>query len=475
MTATRRAGRSGHAIGAIFALLVLAVIGAPAAPARQQDAGAVLYRIFLTDGSSLVSFGEFSRVADRVVFSMPLGPVGPSGAPGLRLVSIPAGAVDWESTDRYAVSARAEHYAATRGEAEFSTVNAQVAWALNEIALTADPARRLQLAEQARQTLAEWSRGSLGYRAKDVSELGALLDEIISGLRAAAGADRFELSFVANVEPPPPVPMMLRPTLRESIEQALTAARLTGEPTGRIDLLRDAMRLLDGSEATLPAAWVVRTRVRAIGELSAELRLDQAYSTLSSSTLSAAGTYAKRADVRGIEELIQKTLKADDALGRKRPDTVSALLSALDARLDAARRLRLARDTWALRAPQYRAYQKSLNRSLGRIDRVRVALEDIRRLAGPDAAVLARAARQLDDSFRAVARVRPPDDLKPVHAMFVSALQLARSACRIRREAVESGEIAVAWDASSAAAGARILLQRASGDLDRFLNPPQLQ
>ena len=474
MSDTRRAARSGRATGALIALVAAATLGAPAAQARPQDATAVQYRIFLTDGSTLVSFGEFSRVADRVVFSMPLGSVGPSGAPGLQLVSISAGAVDWERTDGYVTSARAEHYAATRGDAEYSAVNAQVAWALNEIALTTDPARRLQLAEQARQTLAEWSRGSLGYRAKDASELAALLDEISSGLRAAAGADRFELTFVANVEPPPPVPMMPPPTLRESIEQALTAARLTDEPTGRIDLLRQAMRLLDGSEAMLPAAWVVRTRVRTIGELSAELRIDNAYSTLSSSTLSAAGTYAKRADVRGIEGLIQQTLQADDALGRKRPDSMSALLSTLDARLDAARRLRLARDTWTLRAPSYREYQKSMNRALGRIDRIKAVLEDIRRLAGPDAAVLARATRQIDAAIRAAAGVRTPDDLKPAHALFATALQLAGNACRVRRQAVESGEIAVAWDASSAAAGALILLRRASDDLQRFLSPPEL-
>jgi hypothetical protein len=458
----------------LVALLVLTGTGAAAAPARGQDDGAVLHRIFLTDGSALVSYGEFSRVADRVVFSMPLGSAGPADAPDLQLVTIPDSAVDWERTDRYAASARAQHYAATRGDAEFANVSGQVAWALNEIALTTDPARRLHLAEQARKTLAAWSRGSFGYRARDVSELAALLDEVVSGLRAAAGESRFELSFVAGVEAPPPVPMLPPPTLRDSIEQALSVARLTPDATSRIDLLRQAMRLLDGSEATLPAAWVVRARVRAIGELSAELRVEHAYANLSWSTLATARALARRADVRGVEGLIQKALQADEALGRRRPDAVSALLSALDARLDEARRLRLARDTWQLRAPQYRAYRKSVDESLGRIDRIKATLEDIRRLAGPDAAVLTRTTRRVDDAIRALSRVGPPEPLKPVHGLFASALQLARNACRIRREAVESGEIAVAWDASSAAAGALILLQRASADLERLLTPPQL-
>jgi hypothetical protein len=34
---------------------------------------ASLYRIFLRDGSTIVSYGEFARVSDRVVVSLPVG------------------------------------------------------------------------------------------------------------------------------------------------------------------------------------------------------------------------------------------------------------------------------------------------------------------------------------------------------------------------------------------------------------------
>jgi len=42
--------------------------------ARPSDAAddATLLRVFLRDGTSLLSYGEFARVADRVVFSMPI-------------------------------------------------------------------------------------------------------------------------------------------------------------------------------------------------------------------------------------------------------------------------------------------------------------------------------------------------------------------------------------------------------------------
>src|SRR5687768_5399120 len=41
--------------------------------AQSAPADAALYRIFLNDGSTLLSYGEFARVADRVVVSLPLG------------------------------------------------------------------------------------------------------------------------------------------------------------------------------------------------------------------------------------------------------------------------------------------------------------------------------------------------------------------------------------------------------------------
>jgi hypothetical protein len=68
----------------------------------------------------------------------------------------------------------------------------------------------------------------------------------------------------------------------------------------------------------------------------------------------------------------------------------------------------------------------------------------------------------------------PPSDLAAIHALFVSAAQLAGQAVAVRQHAVESGEIDRAWQASSAAAGALMLLQRAERDLAQALVPPVL-
>ena len=51
----------------------LALLVWAAAPAAAENTDAVLHRIFLSDGDTLVSYGEYVRVGDRVIFSIPLG------------------------------------------------------------------------------------------------------------------------------------------------------------------------------------------------------------------------------------------------------------------------------------------------------------------------------------------------------------------------------------------------------------------
>src|SRR5262245_29399516 len=90
---------------------------------------ATMFRVFLTDGRSLISYGELARVGDRVVFSMPIDAV---ANPSLRLVDIPADQVDWDRTERYAVSARSGRYVETQAEADYTELSNQITAALNE-------------------------------------------------------------------------------------------------------------------------------------------------------------------------------------------------------------------------------------------------------------------------------------------------------------------------------------------------------
>jgi hypothetical protein len=331
------------------------------------------------------------------------------------------------------------------------------------------------MAERARQQLADWSRGHYGYRAEDVRQILAVLDEVVSELRAVQGGNRFDLSLVAGAVPPPSVPMLPPPTLQESIQQALTAAALAETSGDRVSLIQSAITLIDSSPAGLPAAWVGTTRAEASRVLSRELALTHEYVTLSSRTLSSARRAAARADVRGVERELVEVRRRSSRFAGQRPDELRALVAAIEERLDAARRLRLARDQWNAKAAALRTYHDSVRRPFAELARVRPLLDDIRTLAGPDAGGLTRLIERVTGSLARAQVVQPPAPAELVHRVLVSALQLAQNAGRLRQSAVSSGDVRMAWDASAAAAGALMLADRARADLQRVLEPPRLQ
>ena len=438
---------------------------------------ATLFRLFLKDGGSLVSYGEVARVGDRVVFSMPTAP-GPS--PTLHLANIAADRVDWDRTERYAASARSGRYLETQAENDYTTLSNQVTESLNEIGRTDDPARRLAIVEDARKTLAEWPASHYNYREADIRQLLTMLDVAIADIRARSGQLRFDLNLVAFATPPPPTePLLPAPTLRESIEQVLTVARLSESSTDRVSLLRSAIVELgknrDGGDPTLPVEWIAATSVAAEQAIEAELRVDRAYQSLSKRMLRLADQRAHAANVRGVERLEALVRSQDDLLGRARPDEVNSLIAAIEEKLDAARRLRLARDRWLMRAPDFQQYRVAIRGPLDLFAQLRPALEDIKSLAGSTPAALKTVERLVAQIVKLAGDVSPPEELNGAHALLVSAAHLAENAATIRRDATLSGSIQRAWDASSAAAGALMLGSKARSDIRTLLRQPQLQ
>src|SRR6266699_3694702 len=148
-------------------LLSSLLIEGPAFAAPGAD-DATLFRVFLKDGGSLVSYGEVARVGDQVVFSMPTGAGTP---PPLHLTSLAADRIDWPRTERYALSARSGRYIETQAENDYTDLSNQVAQTLNEVGQTSDPARRLDLVERARRTLVAWPSDHFNYREADVRQL----------------------------------------------------------------------------------------------------------------------------------------------------------------------------------------------------------------------------------------------------------------------------------------------------------------
>src|SRR5262245_36062112 len=162
-------------------IAVMALMAVPGTSSADESIDTALFRVFLNDGSSLISYGELARVNDRVVFSMPTS--ASHDDPQLHLINIPASRVDWTRTTRYAESARAARYVATRAESDYAILTNDIAQALNDVARTSNPADRLTIVERARRRLADWPREHYNYNQVEVRQMLAMLDEAIADLR----------------------------------------------------------------------------------------------------------------------------------------------------------------------------------------------------------------------------------------------------------------------------------------------------
>lgn len=452
-------------------LLAFGLLLAVAAPGTATAAEATLLRLFLADGTALVSYGEFARFDGRVVFSMPVG--GSSEQPRLQVVSIPDRVIDWPRTDRYAASARYQQYASTRGEADFAKLSTEVARVLNDVALTTDPKRALEIAEQARQTLADWPQAHYGYRQRDVREIVGLLDEAISDLRAAAGIGAFDLTFVAMAPDVPLEPLRGMPAAHEMVGQLLAVSRLVERSSERVALLQSALSLIGEAGASIPDASRLREHIAS--QIRQELEIDERYARLSKRWLEVAQKASTQARVRDLEGALARIARDDEKLGGRRPDVIQALNAAVTGHLERARKLRLLRDQWQLRRSAYREYERFVSGNVMQLVKAQPALDAIKRLDGPSPRSLQSLRERLRGGADRLQRLVPPTEVRAAHDLLIGAWQFAETAVRTRQEAIGSGDMSVAWRASSAAAGALMLLSRLQSELRALLEPPQLR
>ena len=249
---------------------------------------------------------------------------------------------------------------------------------------------------------------------------------------------------------------------------------MTPEPAQRTALLRailDVLAPTDGPE--FKGSWMEELRLRAAGELAAEVRIDNAYADLRTRALARAAVFQKRADVRGLQGVVQWVLAQDARLEGGRPADVAALLATLDVKLDAARRFRLALDAWALRTEILKAYWARVRFGLDQFLAVREWLSDVRQLAGPSAGALRQLTERAAVAQRELGKVQPPPEVAAPHSTLVAAAGMAVRAATSRLAAVRSGSMDTAWEASSAAAGSLLMLDQAIAELRRITHAPQ--
>jgi hypothetical protein len=367
-------------------------------------------------------------------------------------------------------------YVKTQAEDDYAALSNQVAATLNDVAHANSPAQRLAIVEQARRTLADWPDNHYGYRRAEVLQMLSMLDEAIADLRAARGGGRFDLTLSAFADPPAIVePLLPPPTPQEAIQQVLAAARAVDTAAERTSLLATVIATIDHAKAALPAEWAAATRADATDAMRLELSLDRSYQALTTRTMAAADYRARTADVTGLERLLLSIQRRDAALGARRPEAVNALVAAVEAKLDAARQLQMARDRWAMRAPDLRRYRVAIGTPMDLFTELGPPLENIKSLAGSPPTALSFIQRRVARILNLISAIVPPEEVAAAHALLISAVQLAGHSAEIRREAVLAGDMTRAWDAASAAAGALMLGAKARADLQALLRVPQLR
>ena len=241
-----------------------------ALPAAAAADDVTLLRVFLKDGTVLVSYGEPARVDDRVVFSMPTAA---TPNPPLHLVNLASARVDWERTNRYAEAARAAHYIDTQAPSDYAALSGRMTQALNQLNQTEDAGRRLAIAENARRMLAAWPQEHYNYRLNEVRQMLSLLDEAIADLRAATGDGTVRSQPDGIYRATGGRAARSTSTPKETIEQVLIAARLADTATERRALLEAALTGLDRDAAALPADWLAATRAATRAQFETERRV----------------------------------------------------------------------------------------------------------------------------------------------------------------------------------------------------------
>jgi hypothetical protein len=465
-----RTGRRAPRVRASVALaLALCAASAGAASAQPHGSRAPSFRIFLTDGTPLISVGEFARANGRVVFTIPLGV--PSNPDAIQTVSLPESAVDWERTERYTDTVRHLSYASARGEEDYAALTGAVARALGDIAFAADPSSKLAIAADVRRQLLEWPAAHSGYRSADVRELTARVEEAISVIRAGSGQRTFDLSLVAMIEPPSE-PLLPEPNLKDVIDYASAVAQMTDRRRDRLTLQESILTVLDRRKRQVPKDWYSATRQVLVWSIDRERKLDRDYSGLSARTLREARKLEEDADVAALERLAADARKEDGRLGYQRPDTMQALLGSLAASTEKAKETREAIERYKQRSSAYGAYRRDIDDSLGKFDDVADDIGAVRALTVLKDRRLSKAEKRVSAIEVGLLPITPPAELVAAHDLLLSSARLMREALRLQRASAGTRDAASAQNASAAAAGALLLLDTARARIGEFFRKP---
>jgi hypothetical protein len=409
-----------RAIG--IATVVVAVTGVTVL--GQGAASLDVFRIFLNDGRILSSYGEYARVDDDLVFVVTQGQ--DTRLETHDLITVPVAKVNMTRTLEYASAIRAARYGATRGEREYQALTADISRALQALQESDDKDRRLGIALVARRRLLAWSTDHFGYRAGELRQLVSLFDEVILELQAAAGVSKFSIDLVANVSPSPAVPLLLAPTVLETVASALAAASVTEVGVEKLALLRSADRVVAAHPELSDELRVEVARL-----LAEESELETTYRTMIRSALTRADLAVRQGRPAIIRRLIQDLEAADARLGYRRQRDVAAALRTLWSESGLAVDQKTALDRWDVVKDQLHAYDRRARSVLRGWDSHEEALLAVQEGRPVSPASLDAAARRFSELAQTLASLTPPDEMLDVNTALRSACQLPPAVVRL--------------------------------------------
>jgi len=442
-----------------FAVVFVLSSTAVASATRQIAALGSVYRVFLISGEALPSYGEPAPLEDRVIFTLVAGHEG--GSPTLQVISLPSAKVDLARTVRYTEAMRAARYAATRGEAEYVAISAEVAQSLDQLTGIADRRRRLDLAVEARRRLLEWSRQHFSYRAEDIQVLAEQFDDVINQMRIAVGDPTLSFELV-SMPAPNRDKLMGEPSAFEATQLALAAADAADSADDRFAILR----------AAAPGAGIIADIVKV--RLEAELRVTRAYADLSDRLLRRAEQQRQQANVAAIEGLETELREADRRLGHERPAAVRTLQQQLREMRESASVFRLALAVFDRQRDALSAYARQVRPLMERFQLQQPIMTGLRAMGDVSQLEARRAGGEILRVQTELGRLKAPESVAVVQSTFASALAMAAEATSRRASAPEI-QLATAREAAAAAAGAVLLSSQAEQDLTLRLKRPTLQ
>jgi hypothetical protein len=437
------------------------------------DGATSIFRVFLKDGTAVPAYGEAAVVGDQVILSLWLAPSA-DGPPKSQLISLPAASVDLDRTARYARAVRQAYFAATSGEAEYETLTTEVATTIDALKGVPDQGERLQLALDAEQRLRTWVSEHYDYHGAEIREFVRQLEDVVTQLRSSAGVSSLSMDLVAGTAPVRPEPILPTPTLRESIEAALSLAAVVDDTVTRQAVLRSAVDALGpvATPATPNALDPVGDLRRRVG---LELVVDQVYAALAENLKTRADLYQKRGDETEVANLLTELERRDRDLGHRRPAIAQQIADDITARLDVMRRVHAARDRYLADKPRMLQYERDVRPVLSGLDGLKPVLIAIRDGTPAGYLTSTRSLTRVEGFATALPGVTPPAVLASVHGVIGTVVTLAHEAIAKHRQTLFAPNSKVSAEASAAAAGALLLLDQSRRDLLTQLFPPKGQ